>query len=325
MLITFLTLYIMHLVNKQNSAIKRQMRCGIICILLVAAVFLLGYYQGKPSFPPEDLHQPAAVNDHWADLFYVPSTNVLAEYDRHGKEVYNARLTEEEKQTLGKEIAYIEKKYSDSLNVFAPYYHQFTMNAILLSRDSFEQAYDIAKADAKKAFDYYLSHHNNGRKFILAGFSQGAMIARDLLKTMDDEPMSRCVGVYMMGFELTKDDLYHPHIKAAANDTDGLVISFNSVIRPGNRWKFLSGHAATCINPLNWSKDTTAAQLCYHGDTAWVRVDKEYRILTVTGLPEDKYTQPEAERWYGAGCLHRWDLLFYTDALHRNMLKRAYR
>ncbi|MCQ2310221.1 MAG: DUF3089 domain-containing protein [Paludibacteraceae bacterium] len=276
---------------------------SIVCLVL----FFLGSCQKQPPYQ--------------ADLFYITSTNVIASQDDDGNEVYNATLTQAEKELLQQEIDFITDYLGDSLNVFAPYYHQFTMNAILLPADSFQKAFDVARTDITQQFKSYLRHKNRNRPFFLVGFSQGAMMIPHLLREMRDKDYKRCLGAYMMGYQLTADDLCDSHIEPATGALEGKVISFNSVTTPDRQWSFVSGGAATCINPLNWTTDATPAVLYYQQDTITIVQDTVAHLLLCDVDPE-RYSIPSTERWWHAGCLHHWDLLFYHHAIHTNMMNR---
>ena len=74
--------------------------------------------------------------------------------------------------------------------MFAPYYRQAAMKVYSLSRKDREPFMEIAYSDVSVAFSYYLTHENDGRPIILAGFSQGAdMCYRLLAQYFDDETL----------------------------------------------------------------------------------------------------------------------------------------
>ncbi len=257
-----------------------------------------------------------------ADVFYLVSTEILFSFDSAGNELYNAALTPDEKQALNQEMDYVKRYLGDSLNFVSPYYHQFTMNAILLSEDSFRMAYDVALNDVKEAFRCYLKR-NPDRPFVLAGFSQGAMLVLDLIKQMPEEAYHRCRGAYMLGYRLTEEDLANPHVVLATSATEGKVVSFNTVARLEAQWDFVSKGAAACINPLNWTTDTTTATLYYQQDTIYIRQDMASHQLLAQLPDEQRYVMPGTECWWQHGCLHHWDLLFYLKSIHQNMLLRT--
>lgn len=249
------------------------------------------------------------------DVFYVTSTNVISD------STFNASLTQEQQQTLRKENQYVACVLGDSFEVYAPYYHQFTMDAILAPKAQFDEAYAIARQDILNEFNEYITTVNPDRPFFLMGFSQGAMLLRDILQTMPREAYRRCLGAYMMGYRLDRKEIRCPRLRPARSATKGLVVSYNSVTNPKKAWPFISEGAATCINPVNWTTSATPATLVYKKDTMTVTVDKKTHLLVVTA-EEDKYYNPAFVKWYKPGALHTQDLLFYLPYLRENMKAR---
>lgn len=262
-----------------------------------------------------------AVDTAKVDLFYLISTETSSSMQGR-KELFNAQLTDEELRPMYDEMSFMEDHLADSLNFFAPYYHQFTMNAIKQPTEVYQAAYEAARDEVFAAFDYYMEHLNGGRRFALAGFSQGAMLTLDLLKHMTDEQYSRLVGAYMLGYRISREDLANPHVRPAKDaDETGVAISYNSVTADTAVWPLVSEGAATCINPLNWRTDTTPARLLYNNDTVTVAVDTNLWVLKVKGVnPGEFYMKGYAPM----GNLHRADLFFYLGRLQENLKHRAY-
>jgi len=260
-----------------------------------------------------------------ADVFYIVSTNVVGSFDMDGNESYLALLTDEERATMDKEFAYVANAFGDSLNFYAPYYHQYTLNSITLSKDEFMPLRGVASDEVCEAFDYYIEHFNEGRPFVLAGFSQGAMHVIDVLKHMSDEQYARCVAAYSIGYRLSEEDLAEPHVKAALGETDlGVTVSFNSVSDTSAIWPAISEGAATCMNPVNWCTDSTPAPLFIDGCSTTVSVNPEYNVLVVDGVDAEKYFISSLSSYCKIGNLHLGDLLFYSDLIGRNARKRAF-
>ena len=255
------------------------------------------------------------------DVFYICAAEVLSA----GDGLYTAQLTNEDKKALNMEMAFAQNLFGPEFNFYSPYYHQFTLEAAGLAKADFDTVWKDVASELVQDFKYYLKHFNQGRPFILAGFSEGGMGVVELLKAMDDEAYSRMVAAYAIGYRLSSEDLSHPHILAAQDaGSRGVTISFNSVASPDAVWPLVSEEAATCINPLNWTTDTTPATLFFEGDTATVRVDPGTWTLVVSGLDSAKYRFPILEGYTPAGNLHHWDILFYAPAIHDNALLRAY-
>lgn len=262
------------------------------------------------------------------DVFYCLSTTLLKSVDSDGNKALSAALTPEDRKTMDLEYQHISTKMFDSehFNFFAPYYRQMTFETYDIpassSPTSYLGAYKLAQTDICDAFDYYMEHQNNGRPFIIAGFSQGAMMTETLLKHMTDEQYSRLIASYTMGYQVTEKDLKHSHFKAATSADDlGVIVSYNSVASVDHIWEGIEGKAAICINPLNWKTDSTPAELIYDGDKATVHIDEEHHLLVVEGLDSDKYDGMGYP--VDKGVYHMWDIRFYADAINQNALHRA--
>ena len=278
-------------------------------------------------------YEPANERDpENVDVLYLLSTEVLSARDENGDVSWRSQLAAEDKDAMRNELAWVETNiFSDGFNLAAPYYHQFTFDAISkLKGGEFSEVYSSVAKEVCDAFDYYMKNVNNGRRFILAGFSQGAMLCLDLLRHMSDEEYSSMVACYTIGYRLSESDLQHPHIKAAegASDTGG-VISFNSSLTREAIWPLVSEGAVTCINPVNWRTDSTPAEFHFDGTTNIVSVDPATHVLLVqTDKPEYFHDFYELAPFFlDAGVsrdnLHHWDLLFYSSQIHDNALVRA--
>ena len=304
-----------------------------IFILIFAFLLLCGCKTGSREADRValklDLYDSGSEISHdKPDLIYLVSTNVLSATDSEGRPQYIAALNDTDRMYFKKEFDYVNANISrGDFNLIAPYYHQYTFESIQLDGKDFEPVYKQVTQEVCEFFDWYVSSCNGGRKFVLAGFSQGAMLVLELLRHMDGEAFSRMAAAYMIGYRLSEDDLRHPQVNAAScADDRQVVISFNSVASAEGLWELVSGEAACCINPLNWRTDSTPAQFSYDGDTGTVRVDPELNVLMVDINP-GKY-----ERWMRESPVfsflnpanrHHWDLMFYAREIHDNALLRV--
>ena len=267
------------------------------------------------------------VDNTYVDVFYITSTDVFHSYLPDSTESYTAVLSDEEVRSMTSEDLYIRDNiFGDSLNFFAPVYHQFTMAALMdKSPEEFAYIYNNVAKEICAAFDDYMANMNGGRRFILAGFSQGAMYIRDLLNHMTDEQYSRMVAAYMLGFGLSLKECQSEHIVPATDRlSSGVTISFNSVSNTSAIWNVVQNDACTCINPLNWKNDNTPCRFFYGGDSLTVVIDSSKNVLLVSGFDEGKHPLSFEAPW-PKGNLHHFEIQFYNEAIHRNALDRAYR
>lgn len=265
------------------------------------------------------------------DVLYFVSTEVLSATDSLGAVAWQSGLIPADKAAMTGEIDWVgQNMFYQDYNLFAPYYHQYTFDAIYrLPRPSFDSVYQRVVREACQAFDAYMERDNHGRKFVLAGFSQGAMLTLDVLRHMTDEQFSRMIVCYTIGYRLSADDLRHPHIKAATGESDyGVVVSFNSTLSADAVWPFVSEGAAACINPVNWRTDATPAAFTFGSTANTLFVDSLREVLLVsTDSPSYYHSFYDAAPFFQqAGVhpdnLHHWDLLFYAPRIHDNALRR---
>ncbi|MBQ0044807.1 MAG: DUF3089 domain-containing protein [Bacteroidales bacterium] len=331
----------------------------IAAVLMVSALALCSCKNNNTEWSdPQSWYQSENEFDaDKIDVLYLVSTEVVSATDKDGNPCWQSRLIDEDLDAINGEIAWVEKNmFYDDFNVIAPLYHQLTFTTLTqlpknaqqqeeenlelfgvggrsefnLPDTNLEDVYQDVVEEVCDAFDYYMENQNGGRPFIIAGFSQGAMLALDLLVHMTDEQYSRMIACYTLGYRLSAEDLRIPHIKAATGEGDtGVVISFNSTQTREAIWPLVSADAATCINPLNWKTDSTPATFEFNGTTNTIHIDPETNVLLVdTDDPEYYYSFYELAPFFlDAGVnkdnLHHWDLMFYPGQIHDNALVRA--
>lgn len=304
---------------------------GAIRILTLFAALVCGCVDGRyPLAKPSDWSRvehwycdAATVDGEKVDVFYVASTDVVSSRLPDGGPSTFAMLTYCECQVLLAEIDWIRRHvFTGEFNFFAPLYHQVTFESLGNPRGGRNADWDEAAVEVCEAFDHYMAHSNGGRRFILAGFSQGASVLRMILKHMTDEQYSRCIAAYSMGFQVTADDLRSPHIRPAKGaDDQGVIISYNSSTGPEGAWSLVSGDAACAINPVNWRTDATDAHFEFDGDMVTVRLDPDRHLLYVDGYepPRNAFTD-----YFPPGNLHSADLRLYAPFIRQNAIRRAY-
>ena len=148
--------------------------------------------------------------------------------------------------------------FNGSARVYAPRYRQAQIYAFFALEDDGNEALELAYTDIEAAFTYYLTEYNNGRPFIVAGHSQGALLARWLLeRRITGTPLrERMVAAYPIGYpmaiaELAKSIPDIPVCESAAQT--GCLVTWNSV---GDGYRpFQPTQGLVCVNPLTWTAD----------------------------------------------------------------------
>ncbi len=231
--------------------------------------------------------------------------------------------------------------YEEGTRFFAPYYSQVGLHVYEMSEEEMEPYLDIAYADVKNAFLYYLEEENDGNPIVLAGFSQGADMCIRLLEDCfaDEETQDLLVACYAIGWRITEEEMEeYPHLTFAegADDT-GVLITFDvedpaiedSIIIP-------EGTRSLCINPLTWSTDGAVADrslnlgACFTNYAGEITdeipeftgayIDEERGALKVTDVSPEDY--PSTLSIFEDGSYHTYDYLFFYRNLQENVQTR---
>lgn len=259
------------------------------------------------------------------DIFYIISTET-GDYTIGGNPCHHADTRNDSiRQLLFGEMRGVDQLLSGSLNYYSPYYRQCTLQTF--TSDSLVAArMPIAMTDWRMAFAYYLAHFNQGRPFILAGFSQGGTAVVDLLKQMDSATLDRMVAAYVIGWKVTDDDLaMTSNFRPAHDSADfGVTVCYNSVRDDTCVIPMISNGNRIAINPVNWCADATPATLVslITQDTVTVTLDTTTLLLQVQGYSGTDYIIPLIGR---EGNYHGLEIALYQHCLRRNIALRAER
>lgn len=272
------------------------------------------------------------------DLFYLyptVSSNATGSMD----------ITDETERNLAKGIFMAQASlFEKNANVFAPYYRQVSTEGRPETpggdvTDCSE--FMTGLTDVLNAFDYFIEHYNQGRPFIIAGHSQGANVALELIKKRLGENAAlrdKLVAAYIIGCTVTDADLETAQLSAAKNATDiGVVITYNTQaygVEPGP----MLTEGALCINPINWRTDNMKAEAIdnlgariYDNDTgAFIEEVADFcsaevdpstgALLTV--IPDNYKTSLDFGT-FSEGVYHRYDYAFYYRNLEENVGERV--
>ena len=315
-------------------------------VLLIGAVLL----NAAAPLPPIDytnpanwaIYTPAAKADKGFDIFYIYPTLVADK---------NVPLMQWDEKTKAKVIPFAEAQLSGFkgvANLYCPYVRQLefyrcmkelvgplTSDEAIKTPPAAVDSSAAGVADAIEAFQYYLTHLNHGRPYVLIGHSQGAMdLAMVLLMNGNIMPDHGFVAAYLIGmpFKIESNGAKLPFAKEAGDV--GVVISWNTQSKDCKGSVF-SGKGTYCINPLNWKTDATPATanenpgaMFYDYKTGKVEripnfcgavIDPEKGALIVEP-PESKWTKG---LFMGKGIYHMNDLYFFYDSLVQNVQLRV--
>ena len=231
--------------------------------------------------------------------------------------------------------------YDADARFFAPYYGMAGLSVYEMPEAEGEKYLKLAYKDVRAAFLYYLAKYNDGRPFILAGFSQGADHVLRLMKEFfrDEELQDNLVAAYPIGWRVTVEELRAaPYLHFAEGERDtGVIVTFNTE-EPSVAWSPIipEGVRALAINPLNWRTDWKEADKSLNKGACFVDVSgnivKEIPHLTGAyidmkrGALKAPDVSPEAYpsglSIFPQGVYHIYDYQFFYRNLQENVAAR---
>jgi hypothetical protein len=164
--------------------------------------------------------------------------------------------------------------FNDSCNIYAPEYRQATYYSFFAKDLNGMAALDLAYEDIENSFTYFIENLNFNKPFIIAGHSQGAILAHRLLvnKIQGTALQERMICTYAIGYiipEIHYNDLF-PLIPASKNfDDTNCIVSWSTVVegfkrerektvfwRPSGWTVELMKQKIVATNPFSWSDDS---------------------------------------------------------------------
>ncbi len=216
-----------------------------------------------PTKYPESLEKYATTNlqDLKADVFYVYPTLLMDKIDLR----WNAAIDDEiqNDKIIHTAVKNQASPFATSGKIYVPIYRQAHIKSYNLYTKGGKEAFEIAYADVKNAFEYYLKNYNNGRPIIIASHSQGTNHTTQLLKDFfDAKPLQKqLIAAYLVGMGIQPNELKTIQPMTSPTETGGFV-SWNTRKKgsyPKNKNVY---KGAVTTNPITWdaSKTTTLNQ-----------------------------------------------------------------
>lgn len=207
---------------------------------------------------PQPLRLHYAI-DSSVDVFFIHPTTLTSGKDTN----CNAVIDDPElnAKTDFSSILYQASAFNE-YRVFAPRYRQAHYRNYFLSDSAAAPYFDLAYADVRAAFIYYLDHFNNGRPFIIASHSQGTNHAMRLLKEFVEGKnlYNRFVCAYLIGMPVP--DTYYSTLQPCRDSAStGCFVSWRSFKSgyTGEDYIQKERFKAIVTNPLTWTSDTMYA------------------------------------------------------------------
>jgi len=285
-----------------------------------------------PEYPAVD---PAEA---LADVFYVhPTTYVGGEWNAR----FDAPEVVEATRAGGTTIQ--ASAFNGCCAVHAPRYRQANGRAFTLPSEDGRAARNLAFSDVSTAFDVFVAKIE-GRPFIIAGHSQGAVLgARLLRERIVGGPLeSQLVAAYLPGAPLREGDIGIPSCTSPRQTGCFVTWHARSPDFEPNGFEFDAARPDTmdgrlCVNPISWTADEARVPASRNGgavffDTAQPRVKPEFAdaqcdggILRVTELGdlERDFASRLLLRVMGPGNYHPVEFQLYYLDIRNNATARV--
>jgi len=206
-----------------------------------------------------------------ADVFYIYPT-IYTKGKNWNADIGDDKLN---KKIDTKPVHFQASVFNESCRVYAPRYRQ--SHVAVFFEDSTSdgtQALELAYADVKAAFEYYLKHYNNGRPIIIAGHSQGSWHTRKLLQEYFDTTAlkQQLVAAYIIGYTI-REDMYESLSLCKGPDETGCFVSWMSY-KEGHQPKWEAAKKTTSVNPITWTTDQTKVAASNNAGTVVLNLQK---------------------------------------------------
>lgn len=225
----------------------------------------LNYWAAHPWKKNLSDSLPAALQGTWrtdssVDVFFIHPTTLTDTNDpRNNATIDDAELNE---KTDYSTILYQASVFNEHARIFSPRYRQAHIRSFFIPDSVAAPYFEIAYADIRNAFLYYLEHYNNGRPIIIAAHSQGTLHAGRLLKEFfENKPLQKkLVCAYLIGMPVATD--YFTALPPCKDSTStGCFVSWRTFRTgyEGTDYVKKENFKTIVINPLTWAADTTKA------------------------------------------------------------------
>jgi hypothetical protein len=189
-----------------------------------------------------------------ADVFYVHPTSYLGSGWNGPVDDAALNVQTDELATLIQASA-----FNGCCAVYGPRYRQAQAYAFLRESADSAAAIELAYQDVRAAFLFFVAQHGRGRPFILAGHSQGSVLAARLLEgeIAGSALRERLVAAYLIGAPVAPGAVP----ACAAPDDTGCIVTWNArgPRFSGSVFDFHSAGERLCVNPLTWRADEAHA------------------------------------------------------------------
>ena len=194
------------------------------------------------------------------DVFFIYPT-LLLKGSEWNADVHNRTLNKKIDQTT---IKYQANVFNGLARIFAPRYRQMHIHGYRDSANGIK-ALDFAYQDVLQAFQYYVSHYNDGREMVIAAHSQGTNHAERLLKEVilqNDSIREHLKLAYLVGMPIVDNFADFPLCK---NPLDLNCFLSWRTFSTGYYPPYIYGDSIAVTNPITWNSSKLKSDFGDHG------------------------------------------------------------
>jgi hypothetical protein len=258
-LLTFLYLLVLGCSNRYHAYVRQyQFASGSVAPNYAS----FDYWAAHPwkKDPSDSLPKvlQSEKNDSLADVFFIHPTTYTGDRDLWYADINDPLLNA---KTDYSSILYQASVFNQHCRVFTPRYRQAHFSAFFTTNTETKAAFDTAYSDVSSAFEAFLENFNQGRPLIIAGHSQGALMAERLLKEyFDGKPLQQqLVAAYIVGWPIPQNTFQQIPVCTDSLQT-GCFCGWRT-LRVGYVPKYIQKEVVSSFvtNPLSW--DTTGSHI----------------------------------------------------------------
>jgi hypothetical protein len=292
----------------------------------------LDYWAAHPwKWDPSDSTPTPFRNerrDSLVDVFFLHPTTYTMKL-KSGK--HNAAIDDNyiNAKTDYSTILYQASVFNQQCRVFAPRYRQAHISNFFKNpQPETEASFELAYADIKKSFEYYLHMWNKGRPVIIASHSQGSKMAERLLKEFfENAPLkNNLVVAYVAGWPVPKE--YFSSLKMCADSLQtGCICSWRTFRRGFVPYYLKKENGNSYVtNPLTWTTGTEYASRGLNKGSVLTKFNKVYRHSTDAQINNGfLYVRKPKFPWaflYFSRNYHPGDINLFYQNIRENVKQR---
>lgn len=246
----------------------------------------LNYWAAHPLKwdPSDSIPKPLRKNkrDSLVDVFFLhPTIYTMQLKDSNlNAEIDDAYLNA---KTDYSSILYQASVFNQHARIYAPRFREAHISAYF-TKDTLgsTNAFAMAYADIKSAFDYYLKNYNSGRPIIIASHSQGTTHALQLLKDyFENKPLQKqLVAAYLVGMRIPKD--FFSSLKMCEDSLQTGCVCGWRTFRKGYKPDYIKAENGNSLvtNPITWKTDSEYASRKMNKGSVLFKFNKVYKKTT---------------------------------------------